>query len=470
VSEVRLYAHNLDISYGTLPDAYNVSFVLRSGESIALVGYGRAGHRTVIDFLKGGARRIGGTLLINGSRIEGDSLADTAADSLFCVPMMPEGEFSVSLLEELFLLRTDSPDRGIWNERRAEIRARVLLCYVGLQRSLRTRVDALSPLEFILLEFAKALDLSANVILLDENLARLSEPDMCELERVVNKMKSTGISFVLCSDSPQKRYLLADTILLFRDGMIMKKVLSSAYTDEVGALCLAETRHDAPLVRSSFSSPSSVSFFVSDLPLSDECPSSFEIRGGEVLNVASYNASFRKSFFALLTGDAQDRSFSVSLDGRPVRPLSVSRLVKRKIVLMRWNRGGASLSVNLSVADNLILPSLRKILRFGMFHQGVAGEAARRHLLLRDGELPVRTEDCSLQQRIEIALERWIVFRPRVVIMLDPFEYAESGDNVIITEYIERFAANGAAVLLITSGNLAYRGSYATDFRDSGEV
>lgn len=470
MSEVRLYAHNLDVSYGKNPDARDVSFVLRSGESIAFVGHGRAGHRAVVDFLKGVSGRIGGTLRVNGNRVDGSAIGDPASVGLFRVPVMPAGEFPITLLEELFLLRADSPDRVIWNERRAEIRARVLLDYVGLRKPLGTRVDFLSPLEFILLEFAKALDLRANVILLDENLARLPEADMRELERVVGKMKATGVSFVQCSDSSRKRYLLADTFFLFRDGMIVKKFAAASYTDEIGALCLSEPRREPTPSRSSPISNSSVTFCVSGLPFPHESLAFLEIRGGEVRNVASYDASFRRRAFALLTGDAQDRTFSVSLNGRALRPISVSRLVRRKIVAMRWNHDGANLAANLSVADNLILPSLRKIRRLGLFSPRSAGEAARRQLLLRDGELPDRTADCTLQQRIEIALERWTVFRPRVVIMLDPFEYADSRGVATITEYIERFAANGAAVLVITSGNLVYRGIYAVDFRDPGEA
>ncbi len=450
-----LYLHDASLSYGKNTDAHDICFSLSKGEIVSLYGLGTAGHHALADFLSGGCSLISGTVILNG-RTPDDAVRIYPSESGFCrfEPFTPQ-EHALSVLEYLFLIRSEKYISRFWNEKKLMHRARELLDTVRLQCPVHTQLGKLTAAEYFQLQCAKAVDMHVSAVIFSEDVSGFPEEDIGKFRKTLSVLKSNDISAVICSDTLPEESGRSDRIYLFRDGTIVKKLAPEQYDREKALVYVrsadAAQKEKVPEKKTPF-------FSVSGLAGTgtEEILPGFSVCRAEAVNLVNYSFTSRENIFKSLTGQTYAPALKMQIGTESIRPVGYELLFKRKVAAVRNfsdEKGGFP---KLSVADNMVMPSLKKICRAGFFVTDKAGKALYRQIRKQYPELPERMADCSPSERIIVRMESLIVFGPEVLIMLDPFFLLDAKCRTVVRNYIRKFIKRGTAVILISSGGSAY--------------
>jgi len=182
---------------------------------------------------------------------------------------------------------------------------------------------------------------------------------------------------------------------------------------------------------------------------------SLEIAGGEILGLAGSEGSGKRVIGEAIAGAIPRDGGSVTVDGSPVAPSSVSAAVDQGLVFVPADRKDKGLIGSASITDNLQLPILgrRYRNRFGMWDRAAARRDAedlvrRLGVVTRTIDTPVSALSGGNQQKVLIG--KWLGPEPRVVVLDNPTQGVDTGAREGIYELVRDIAASGAAVLLIS--------------------
>ncbi len=172
----------------------------------------------------------------------------------------------------------------------------------------------------------------------------------------------------------------------------------------------------------------------------------------EVVSIVAKNTKMRESLFSLLCGRKTGYSLRYSLEGIPRQLNHITDFVRHKIVSIANPGRPDELLLRMSIEDNLVMPSLEKIpIGDYQLNSHRLGRALYKQIdpscSPPDGSL----DAMSSNDYIVILLERWYVFRPKVLIILEPFTHCDLYGAMLIRSYIQKFRDLGTAVVLISS-------------------
>ena len=195
---VLLRVKDVNKSFGGVHALRGVSLEVRQGEIHALVGENGAGKSTLMNVLGGIVEKDSGEVEFNGQPVHFTSPAESQAAGIAIIhqelAMLP----SLSVMENIFMGRM--PARSGWiSWKEMEQRTRDLLEEVGLDVVPQTRVRDLSTSHAQLVEIAKALSLSATLIIMDEPNSSLTETETRRLFDVIHNLQAKGVTIIYVS-------------------------------------------------------------------------------------------------------------------------------------------------------------------------------------------------------------------------------------------------------------------------------
>ena len=132
--------------------------------------------------------------------------------------------------------------------------------------------------------------------------------------------------------------------------------------------------------------------------------------------------------------------------------IRVQDLIAKKIISVDGIGEGYFLAENMSIEDNLILPSLNKISNFNyLMNQYEIKKVILEGLRAKDINKMDFVSKLDINQKICVSLERWLIFRPKVFIIFEPFIYCDNYGLSLIKNYLKKFAKAGTTVIVIKS-------------------
>jgi D-xylose transport system ATP-binding protein len=446
-----------------------VSLDLEPGEVHALCGENGAGKSTLIKVLCGvhPAGSYGGEVRLRGEAARFRSLADSEASGIALIAQELALVPGLSVAENLLLGR--EPRRfGLirWDEARDE--ARRALDRVGLDVPVETPVRELGIGQQQLVEIARALMKEAAILVLDEPTAALPEDDARRLLGLLGDLRRKGVAAIYVSHRLDEVFAVADRITVLRDGRSVGTARRGEMTPErvVSLMVGRELRQAFPRPESR---PGEVLLRLRDWSVADpQNPGrrvvdgvSLELRAGEVLGIAGLMGAGRTALLASLFGAARSpvRGTVQVGEGPPRGPFRQPReAIAAGLALVSEDRKRYGLFARASVLDNLTLASLRGFRRRGLL-SGLLDDGARRAaasgqaaaLRLKAASLDAPAERLSGGNQQKAILGRWLLRRPRVLLLDEPTRGIDVGAKSEIHELIGRLVAGGLGVLLVSS-------------------
>jgi D-xylose transport system ATP-binding protein len=443
-----------------------VSFDLRAGEVHALCGENGAGKSTLINVLCGvhPAGSYSGELLVDGRPARFRNLHDSAGRGIALIAqelaLVPE----LSVAENLLLGREPSRlGRIDWRE--VERRAIAALARVGLEVSPDAVVRTLGIGQQQMVEIAKALDKDARILVLDEPTAALSAADAERLRELLLELRSRGVASIYISHRLEEVFALADRLTVLRDGRSVATVRRAAIEPRQVIAQMVGRDVSQSYPRAATPDARDAVLGVEDWTVADPQNAgqsvveraSFELHRGEILGIAGLVGAGRTALLASIFGAARAGATGrLRIAGGDPRPpfRSPREALAEGVALLSEDRKRFGLVPRGSVEDNLALAALGGFTRRGWIDDGarrsaVAAQSERLHLRAPSLDAPVAQLSGGNQQKV--LLGRWLLRKPRVLLLDEPTRGIDVGARREIYEIIARLVEEGTGVLLVSS-------------------
>jgi rhamnose transport system ATP-binding protein len=433
-----------------------VDLDVNGGEVHAVVGENGAGKSTLMRVLAGSYSDYSGEIYVNGvpERIETPRRARELGFALVHQELSLVPELSVG--ENMFLGReTRSKILGFIDRRATERRSGEILQEVEADISPRERVGSLSLAEQQLVEIAKGISTEPRVLILDEPTSSLTQPEIDELFRVVRSARMKGVAILYISHKLPEIFALADRITVMRDGRKLSSRPVGQWTEpelvrEMVGRSLAEffPRQHESVERTPFLEVRSLS---QDPYFADV---SFSVRRGEVVGIYGLIGSGRTRLGKALFGLARADSGEIRVNGKAHRITTPARGVAAGIAFVPEDRRIQGLVQVLSVGSNLTLARLKHLCTASFVRsreEQALVESNVRDLSIRAASTKTPVSALSGGNQQKVVLGKWLNTEPSLLILDEPTRGIDVGAKTEVREKIDALAANGMAVLLISS-------------------
>jgi len=450
-----LTAHAIHKSFDGVRALRGASLDLGGGEVHALVGENGAGKSTLIRILTGALQSDDGRVELEGELLAGHSPARAKALGIAAIYQQPALWPELTVAENIALpLEPPRAWRRVdWKGRRRL--AAELLGRVGAEIAPEAPASGLSMPQQQLVEIARALGAHARVLIMDEPTASLSEREAQNLFRVIAQLRRDGRAILYITHRLDELPSLADRVTVLRDGeTVATRPMPDVNRQELIRLMVGrELGAVAPKHRAL---PGDTVLALRDLGCRDAGVGgvTLELRGGEILGLAGLVGAGRTGLARILFGLEPADSGMLRIRGTKVHIRSPRDAMDLGLAYLPEDRRRHGVIAEMPVSANLTLAALRSLARFGFLDARRERELAARfvqQLEIKAPSLaaPVATLSGGNQQKV--ALGRWLATRPSVLILDEPTQGIDVGAKTEIHALIAQLAAEGVAVLMISS-------------------
>lgn len=455
LSTVVLQASAISKSFAAVQALRHVSFELRSGEVHALVGENGAGKSTLIRIMTGAERADSGTLHVSGSPVSHMDPSMSRQLGIAAIYQQPSLFPDLTVAENIAIgLERASRWRPIDWRKRAGV-ANDLLERVGASIDPGRLVESLSMPEQQLVEIAKALGAEARIVIMDEPTASLSDREVDTLLAVVRRLREGAVGIIYISHRLEEVFAIADRITVLRDGetVATRSVGDVSRSDLIQMMVGRELTAVFP---TRGVPAGSVALEVRDL--SNRAAGvrnvSLTVRRGEILGLAGLVGSGRTQLAQTLFGLTPPDRGQVLIEGAPVRISSPGDAIDAGIGYVPEDRRRHGVIMEMAVAANASLASLRRMSRYGLLDRAAERRTALEYVdRFRIKAASVHAEVATLSggNQQKVALARWLATAPAVLILDEPTQGVDVGSKAEIHALMQDLAARGMAIIMISS-------------------
>ncbi|MFJ3581954.1 sugar ABC transporter ATP-binding protein [Streptomyces sp. NPDC090127] len=448
----------ITVEFSGLKALADVDFRLFPGEVHALMGENGAGKSTLIKALTGVHRPAAGTVLLEGEPVEFTTPGQAQDAGISTVYQEVNLCPNLSVAENILLGR-EPRRRGAIDGRAMRARATELMARIGLSIDPASVLSSHSIALQQLVAITRALVVDARVLVLDEPTSSLDRDEVEELFRIVRVLRDEGVAILFVSHFLDQVYEIADRMTVLRNGTLVGEYLphdldrmalvSAMLGREVGVLDEVERRSEE---RGPGSAPVLVARGVGRAGAIE--PFDLEIHEGEVVGLAGLLGSGRTELARLLSGADRADTGTLMVDGETIRPHGPRSLIAKGVAFCSEDRKAEGVVEDLSVRDNLILATqaargwARPVAR--RTAEAMVAESIER-LDIRPADPNAVMGNLSGGNQQKVLLARWLVTRPRLLILDEPTRGIDVGAKAQIQKVVAELAAEGMAVLFISA-------------------
>jgi ABC-type sugar transport system ATPase subunit len=430
-----------------------VSFDIAAGTCHAICGENGAGKSTLGRILAGITAPDSGTIALHGTTVRFASPRDALTAGVAMVHQ--ELSFCDNLTVGENLCLGALPNRaGFLDDDALRARAAALLAGVGASIDPDRAMHSLSVAEQQLVQIAAAVGEAARVIVFDEPTSSLGEKEVDALYALIARLKASGVTILYVSHRMAEIFMLADDITVLRDGEHVG-TWPAASIDE-GTLVARmigrqleqyfpthtkQRRGDERLRVAGLRSPQRFENV------------SFTLHAGEVVGLAGLVGAGRSEIAQAIFGLDPAATGGVFVRGQPVRIRSPRDAMRLGIGLVPEDRKRQGLVLSMTNADNATLPIVGRFATAGWIDRRDEAQTVSRYFerLRVRGRPDAVAGSLSGGNQQKIVLAKWLAAHADILMLDEPTRGVDVGTKAELHGWIDRLAADGAAVLLISS-------------------
>jgi putative multiple sugar transport system ATP-binding protein len=360
---------------------------------------------------------------------------------------------------------------------------------VGLRENPTTKILELGVGKQQLVEIAKALSKRVKLLILDEPTAALNDEDSAHLLGLIDSLRDEGITAIIISHKLKEIRRIADTVTIIRDGKTIEtlsmkdpeateaRIIRSMVGRELASMFPDHTPDiGEELLR--------VENWTVHHPIDTDRVvvdnASFSVRAGEIVGFAGLMGAGRTELAMSIFGRSYGTNISgtVFKSGKQISVKTVSDAIANGIAYATEDRKRYGLNLIGGIAVNISAASLAKLSKFGVvdqFTEHSVAESYRSSMNIRTPNVSVQAGKLSGGNQQKVVLSKWIYSGPDVLILDEPTRGIDVGAKFEIYGIINQLAAQGKAIILISSElpellGLADRIYAISEGRITGEV
>ncbi len=440
----------------------NVHLEIARAEIHALLGENGAGKSTLLKILSGAHAADRGTIELFGEPAAFASPHDAQRAGIVTIYQEFTLAPDMTIAENVFIGR-EPGSRLFVSWRRLAEETRAITNRIGLKRDPMTPVRDLSVAEQQLVEIARALSMRSRLIVMDEPTSALSEAEVVNLARIIETLKSEGLSVIFVTHRLEEVFRLCDRYTVLRDGHY------------VGSGRVADTNVDA-IIRMMVGRD--VGALYGERPIPAHGSVALEVEGltrrrnardphaielvdvslrahhGEILGLAELVGAGRTETARAIFAADKFNSGAIRIDGKPVSFAGPRDAMSHGIGLVPEDRKKQALFLRLAIRTNITIAAQDQVSR-GWFiderREDRLIDEFRRLLMIRMASPDQQAGNLSGGNQQKVVLARWLALRPKILIVDEPTRGIDIGSKVEVHNLLIDMAKSGIAVIVISS-------------------
>ena len=442
----------------------DVNLTVEAGEIHAVVGENGAGKSTLMKVLSGvyPAGSYDGQIVFQGQECRFKGIHDSERMGIVIIHQELALVPLLSITENIFL-GNEHARFGVIDWDANEQRTAELLRKVGLSEDPKTLITNIGTGKQQLVEIAKALSKEVKLLILDEPTASLSEKDSQALLELLLEFKREGITSILISHKLNEIRRVADRVTIIRDG----KTVETLTKDEINEDRIITSMVGRPLDdRYPPRSPKigEIAFEVKNWSVHHPLHGDrqvikgvdINVRRGEVVGIAGLMGSGRTEFAMSVFGKSWGQHIrgEVFLNGKPIDTSNVSKAVAAGLAYVTEDRKTFGLNLIDHIKHNTTIANLNGVSRGGVIDDLRELDVANQYrdaTNIRSSSVYQLTGNLSGGNQQKVVLSKWLFADPEVLILDEPTRGIDVGAKYEIYTIIARLAAEGKAIIVISS-------------------
>ncbi|MBK5485605.1 sugar ABC transporter ATP-binding protein [Peribacillus sp. TH16] len=451
---MQIEMKNIYKAFGQNKVLEGVQFSLEAGEVHALMGENGAGKSTLMNILTGLHKHDQGTIEINGKETSfKDSKEAEEAGMAFIrqeLNIWPE----MTVLENLFIGKEMVNAFGVLRNKQMKARAKEIFKTLNISLPFDKEAGLCSVGEQQMIEIAKALMTDAEVIIMDEPTAALTDREIEKLFEVMKGLIEKGVSLVYISHRMEEIFAICDRITVMRDGKTVdtKRIKDTNFDEVVQKMVGRELEDRFPHREAHLGEVVLDVKGLTKKGLFEDIH--FAVRKGEIVGVAGLMGAGRTEIMRALFGVDQIDSGEITVEGKKVSIRKPTDAVRYGLAFITENRKEEGLILDFSVRENIGLPNLKSFAPSGLVKTEDEKKFAemmikRLHVKTSSTETIIGNLSGGNQQKVVIA--KWIGTSPKVLIMDEPTRGIDVGAKREIYELMNELTERGIAIIMVSS-------------------
>lgn len=435
----------------------NVNFEVRRGEVHALLGANGAGKSTLMKVLCGVITQDSGEILVEGEKVDIANPAEAIEHGVSYVPQELSLVPTMSVCHNIILGQEPllSKTFGYINEKKLRKQAKESLNSVDLDVDFDCAVKDLPVSDQQMIAIATALFRKSKIIILDEPTASLSQNEINKLFEIMRKLRRDGYAIIFITHHLEEVFEIADRITILRDsiyqgtfdlGDITREEIVTLMTGRKGETITQQRKGGNSRVEALRVENLNTQAISKNI--------SFTLHEGEILGFFGQVGSGRTEILRAIFGVDKMESGDVYLFGKKTRIHTPTDAIHAGIGFITEDRKNQGIILSMDLIDNINMGNYEKASHLGFIEMKKTKRIAedfRKSLHIKNNNLKQLTKFLSGGNQQKVILAKWLNHEPKILLMDEPTKGIDVGAKQEFYQLIQKMAADGVAVLLVTS-------------------
>lgn len=454
-NNILLSMQNICKSFSGVKVLDDVHLQIKFGEVHALVGENGAGKSTLMKILSGVYTSDSGSIHFDGQECKFNNPIDVQNLGITTIHQELFLADTLTIAENIFIGREPSSKIGYINKKSMYKNSKEILGRIGLNIDPSTKVSHINVAQKQMVKIAEALSRKTKLLIMDEPTASLPQHERERLFEIIKQLVSEGISIIYISHHLEEIFTIADRCTILRDGSnVLTKNIKDISMEEIIRAMVGRDVDKYYRQRSTAIDNSKEVLRVENLSTADKLKDiSFNVKVGEVVGLAGLMGAGRTELAMTLFGQSQYMG-NVYLDDRPVRINSAKDAISLGICYVPEERKVQGIFKHLSVLENMTLPFINEFITNLFITKAKEKKMVdyfvnKFSIKVASFRQPIKYLSGGNQQKIILA--RWMIKKPKILILDEPTRGIDIGAKVDIHSLISELAEDGVAIILISS-------------------
>jgi len=483
VKDPILSMHKTSKSFPGVTALIKVDFSLQKGEIRALMGENGAGKSTLIKLMTGVYERDEGQMFLEGREINPHSPYEAQTLGISTVYQEVNLIPTLTVAENIFLGR--QPTRaGALDWRKMNAGAEAALDRLNIELNVRQLLSDYSIAIQQMVAIARAVDISAKILVLDEPTSSLAAHEVEQLFAIMRVLKGQGMGIIFVTHFLDQVYAISDTTTILRNGELVGNFETAALSRvELIAHMMGKSLKEIELKsgqsEADFSSSKETLAEAKNLGKKGSIePFDLTLKKGEVLGLAGLLGAGRTEVAELLFGIGKADQGQISVDGKPVAITSPREAIAAGFAFCSEDRKASGIIGELTVRENIVLALQASKGWLRLLSKKTQLSIAESYIKILGISTPnaskkIKELSGGNQQKVMIA--RWLAIHPRLLILDEPTRGIDVGAKLAVQNLILQLSQEGISILFISSelsevANCSQRVAIIRDRRKIGEL
>ncbi len=454
--EIILKAESISKSFGGVKALQDVSFELKKGEVLSVIGENGAGKSTLMKIIAGALKNDKGNIYFQGEKLSLHSPLDAVKKGISIVYQEPNIFADMSVLENIFMgNEVVSKNKTIQWTKMYEEAVKALKMVDLPENILHLTMSELSIGNQQLVLIARGIYKKCKILILDEPTSILSHNESEKLFEIIADLKQQGVTIMYISHRIPEILRISDDIIVLRDGCLTG-TLKPQETNEEAIITAMSGRKINMSVYEAREWGEKAILEVKNLSYGSAYKDvTFDLRPGQILGMYGLVGAGRSEVARAIFGETNAESGQILFEGEDITKEGINQAVTRRIFYVPEDRGAQGLFDIHPVRDNMSVSFLDSLSsKLGWIHkkkekQVVQDNIDKYSIKTAGQEISVNSLSGGGQQKVLIC--RWLLEKPKVLILDEPTRGIDVMTKAEIHKYVIELAKEGVAVIVISS-------------------